>query len=123
MFRRGWTVKEMFCRTGLIVEGDGDVFEDDDRFCGVGVAGLVTFPGARSAAMVRLPAEDADHRSADEEVDNDDEDGGDDDGLRGRFTDALCAPFGVHAEVAADGGNDESGEERLREALDDVAIL
>ena len=32
-------------------------------------------------------------------------------------------PFGVHAEVAADGGDDESGEEGLGEALDDVAIL
>ena len=46
-----------------------------------------------------------------------------DDGLSGRLAHALSAALCRHAEVAADGGDDESGEERLREALDDVAIL
>ena len=73
--------------------------------------------------MVGSPAEDADHGAGDEQVDDDDEDGGDDHGLGGGSADALGSAVGVHAEVAADGGDDESGEERLGEALDDVAVL
>ena len=46
-----------------------------------------------------------------------------DDGLGGRFADALGAALCGHAEVAADGGDDEAGEERLGETLDDVAVL
>ncbi len=67
-----------------------------------------------------LPAEDADHGAADDEVDDDDEDRGDDDGLGGGAADALGAAFGGHAEVAADGGDDKPGEERLGKTLDDV---
>src|SRR5271154_3159119 len=73
--------------------------------------------------MAGLPPEDADHRAADDEVDDDDEDGGVDDSLGGRFTHALGAALCGHAEVAADGGDDESGEERFGEALDDVSVL
>src|SRR5260370_42486374 len=76
-----------------------------------------------SAGIVCLPAEYADHRAADDEVDDDDEDGGVDDGLGGRFANPLGAALCRHAEEAAHGGDNESGEERLGEALDDVAIL
>ena len=69
-----------------------------------------------------LASEDADHEAGDEEVDDDDEDGGDDDGLGGGSADALGSAGGFEAEVAADGGDDEAGEEGLGEALDDVSV-
>ena len=73
-------------------------------------------------ALRHLASEDADHEAGDEEVDDDDEDGGDDDGLGGGAADALGSAGGFEAEVTAYGGDDESGEEGLGEALDDVAV-
>lgn len=70
-----------------------------------------------------LPAEDTDHGSAEKEVDDDDEDGGDDDGLGGGASDALSSALGVHAEVAANAGDDESEEEWFGESLDDVCVV
>src|SRR6266478_7786387 len=101
-----WTVKEMFCRTGLMSK----VMETSSKTTtGSAESGLclvwATSPGAMSAGMVWLPAEDADHRAADDEVDDDDEDGGVDDGLGCRFTDALGAALCGHAEETADGGD------------------
>lgn len=112
---------------GLYIEGDGDVFDDNDGLlrvgfvlegCGAGLGEVCHW-----SVILPLPAEDADHGACDEEVDDDDEDGGDDDSLSGGFTDALGTPLGVHAEVAADGGDDEAGEEGLGETLYDVSVL
>lgn len=69
-----------------------------------------------------LAAEDADHGTGDEEVNDDNEDRRDDDGLRSGFADALGAALGVHAVEAADGGNDEAEEERLGDALNDIGV-
>ncbi len=109
---------------GFDVEGDGDVFEDDDGLCGLRILlGLRKISGRNVCGHRCLPAEDADHRSTDNEVNDEDEDGRVDDGLSGRFTYTLGTALRGHAEVATDGGDDESGEERLGEALDDVAVL
>src|ERR1700688_2167405 len=114
----------MFCRTGLMSK----VMETSSKTTtGSAESGICLVweasPGAMSAGIVWLPAKYADHRAADDEVDNDDEDGGVNDGLGGRFTHALGAAFCRHAKVAADGGDDESGEERLGEPLHHIAIL
>jgi hypothetical protein len=58
--------------------------------------------------MVWLPAEYPDHCSRHEQIDDDDEDGGDHDGLGGCLTDALGSTFGIHAKVTAHGGDDKS---------------
>src|SRR5581483_2099492 len=68
-----------------------------------------------------LSSEDADHHLGDQEVEEDDEHGADDDGLGGGAADALCAAGRAQAAEAADGGDDETGEERLGEAFKDVA--
>jgi hypothetical protein len=84
------------------------------------VVGALSRAGA--GVMRLLSAKDANHGAADEEVHDDDEDGGDDDGLCRRSADALGSAFGVHAEVAADGRDDEAGEERLGEALRNAGV-
>src|ERR1700755_1620491 len=71
-----WTVKEMFCRTGFMSK----VIERSLKTTtGSAESGLcrvwVELPGAMSAGIVWLPAEDADHRARHEEIDDDDEDG------------------------------------------------
>src|SRR5216684_4223634 len=114
----------MFCRTGLMSK----VMETSSKTTtGSAESGLClvweTSPGAMSAGMVWLSAEDADHRAADDEVDDDDEDRRVDDGLGGGFAHALGAAFCRHTEVTAYRSYDESGEERLGEALDDIAVL
>src|ERR1700761_9252545 len=114
----------MFCSTGLM----SNVMETSSKTTtGSLESGLClaweASPGAMSAGMVWLPAEDADHRTADDEVDDDDEDGGVDDGLGGCFTHALSAAFCRHAEKTAYGGDDKAGEQRLGEPLDYVSVL
>src|SRR3979490_2756219 len=114
----------MFCRTGLTSKMMETSSKTTTGSAESGVCFVCeTSPGAMSAGMVWLPAEYADHRAADDEVDDDDEDGGVDDGLGGRFTHALSTAFCRHAEETAYGGDDESGEEWLGEALDYVAVL
>src|SRR4029077_624945 len=96
-----WAVKEMFWSTGLI----SNVMETSSKTT-IDSAGSepgwvwVRFTGAMSRATVELPAEDSDHRAADDKVDDDDEDGRVVDGLVGRFAHALGAALGGHAEVA-----------------------
>jgi hypothetical protein len=53
-------------------------------------------------------------------VRDDDQDGGDDDGLGGGATDALRAAPDVEALIAADGGEDEGEDDGFGEALHDV---
>src|ERR1700727_2590768 len=74
----------------------------------------------REREWPRLSPEDADHQLGDEEVDEDDQHGADDDGLGGGAADALCAAGGAQAVEAADGGDDEAGEQRLGDAFDDI---
>jgi hypothetical protein len=57
----------------------------------------------------------------DESVDDQDENGGDDDGGGGGAAHALGATFYAETFVAADGGDDQAKDERLGQALDDVA--
>src|SRR6202012_256111 len=79
--------------------------------------------GARAGAgvAIALSPEDANHELRYEEVEEDDEHGADDDGLGGGAPNALCAAGGAQAVEAADGGDDEAGEERLGDAFDDVS--
>src|ERR1700761_647175 len=79
--------------------------------------------GARAGAgvAIALSPEDANHELRDEEVEEDDEHGADDDGLGGGAANALCAAGGAQAVEAADGGDDEAGEQRLGDAFDDVS--
>src|ERR1700722_497532 len=99
----------MFCRTGLTskvmdTSSKTTTGSAESELCSV----WETSPEARSAGIGRLPAKDTDHGSRNEQIDDDDEDRGDHDGLGGRSADALSSTFGVHAEVTADGGDDES---------------
>src|SRR5277367_4167538 len=120
----GWTAKETSLRTGLmskVMVTSLKTTTGSEEPGGCSLSDGLTMVGL--LGMGWLPAEDADHRPGDEQVDNDDEDRRDDHSLRGGLTHALGAALRVHAEVAADRGDDECREERLGEALGDVGVL
>ena len=104
------TLNEIFCSTGFTSKLNRDIFERQPRarpapgswpFCCDVAAGHVL-------GMVRSPAEDADHRTRHNKVDDDDEDRRNHHSLRRRAPHALRSALGLHAEVAADRGDDES---------------
>src|ERR1017187_8962944 len=121
------TEKEMFSSTGLTSK---EMVTSLNSTTGNSTTGVwspggrtVAGPGVGMAAgMAGSASEDTDHGAGDEQVDDDDEDGGDDHSLGGGATYALGPAGGLHAEVAADGGDDETGEEGLGESLHDGAV-
>src|SRR5579872_4214103 len=67
--------------------------------------------------------EDPEEEFGCEEVDDQDDDGGFDEGGDGGAADAFGAAFDAQALMAADGGDDEAEDERLEEADGDVTEL
>ncbi len=71
----------------------------------------------------RLEVEGPEEEFGDEEVGDEDDDAGLDEGGDGGAADAFGAAFDAEALMAADGGDDEAEDERLDEADDEIAEL
>src|ERR1022692_2897239 len=116
------TEKEMFCSTGFTsnlidtsLNSTTGVMSSDGSITAALVPGITSLIG-------RSTTEDADHGTGDKQVDDDDEHRRHNHRLRSRSAHTLRAARGLHSEVATHSGDDESGEQRLGQALHDVSI-
>ena len=75
------------------------------------------------AVTISSAAEDTDHEPADDKVDEDDEHRGDDHRLGGRAAHTLGTAARVHAIETADAGNDETKNNWLYQALQNIGII
>src|SRR5580698_3320296 len=113
------TVKEMLLRTCLFSKPIETSSKTTAGSSGERCSGSVTIA---VWLMYALPPEDADHKTADDEIGSNDENGGPDYGLRSRAAHALRASARGHAVIAADTGDDEAEDQRLNQALQDIGI-
>ena len=98
------------------VERDRDAAQGDDR----GRIRRWSRRLRRGSGGVSSCGKDREQHVGDEEVDEDDEHRGVDDGLNGGAAHALGAACGSHAVEAADGAEDVAKEERFDEPLDNI---